>query len=57
MGDSSKRVQGKLLGFDDGYIIKTDHGVNIFNNIDGIEFPSLPEGFFTLPTLNWKVFS
>lgn len=27
------------------------------NNIEGIHFPSLPEGFFTVPTLNWKVFS
>lgn len=29
----------------------------MFNNIDGVEFPSLPDGFFTLPTLNWKVYS
>lgn len=29
----------------------------MLNNIEGVHFPSLPDGFFTLPTLNWKVFS
>ena len=56
-GDTSKRVKGKLLGYDNGYILQTEFGINVFNKIDGIEFPSLPDGFFTLPTLNWKVSS
>lgn len=57
LGETSKRVTGKLLGYNDGYIIQTDYGINVFNNIDAIQFPKLPEGFFTVPTLNWKVFS
>ena len=36
MGETAKRVKGTLLGYDDGYIIKTDKGVNIFNRIAGI---------------------
>lgn len=55
MGDKSTRVKGTLLGFSSGYILKTAYGIEVLNNIDGITFPSLPEGFFTLPTLNWKV--
>ena len=35
-------VKGVLLGHDSGYILKTRFGVNIFNNIAGVEFPSLP---------------
>lgn len=50
-------MRGTLLGHDSGYILKTKFGVNIFNRIAGVEFPMLPEDFFTVPTLNWKVFS
>ena len=46
-----------MLGYNDGYIIKTDYGINVFNSIDAIQFPQLPDGFFTVPTLNWKVFA
>ena len=37
--------------------MQTSFGIEVYNNIDGIEFAKLPEGFFTKPTLNWKVFS
>ncbi len=57
LGETSKRVTGKLLGYNDGYIIQTEYGINVFNIIDAIQFPQLPDGFFTVPTLNWKVFS
>lgn len=57
LGTISKRASGKLLGYDSGYIIQTKNGIQIFNNVVGIEFPILPEGFFTTPTLNWKVWS
>lgn len=50
-------VRGVLLGYNSGYIIKTKFGINVLNKIAGIEFPSLPDDFFTLPTLNWKVHS
>lgn len=29
----------------------------IAEKVTAIDLPSLPEGFFTLPTLNWKVWS
>lgn len=45
------------MAYNDGYIVKTEFGINVFNKIDSIQFSSLPEGFFTVPTLNWKVFS
>jgi hypothetical protein len=57
VGDSSTRVNGTLLGYNSGYILKTDLGIEVYNNIDGVKFPSLPAGFLTLPTLNWKVYS
>jgi hypothetical protein len=52
-----KLAKGVLLGYDNGYILKTTAGIDVFNNIESIELPELPEGFFTLPTLNWKVHS
>ena len=57
VGSSVSRVRGTLLGYNRGYILKTPYGIEVYNNIDGIAFPSLPEGFFTLPTLNWLVYS
>lgn len=50
-------MSGKLLGYNSGYILQTKNGIQIFNKIAGVEFPTLPEGFFTTPTLNWKVWS
>ena len=57
VGDESIKVKGTLLGYNSEYILKTDRGIEVYNNVDGINFPSLPAGFLTLPTLNWKVFS
>lgn len=57
LGDQVKLAKGILLGYDNGYILKTTAGIDVFNNIESIELPELPEGFFTLPTLNWKVHS
>ena len=58
LGERSIRVSGILLGFSyGGYILQTANGIEVYNNIDAIEFTSLPKGFFTKPTLNWKVFS
>lgn len=57
LGTTTRRVSGKLLGYNSGYIVQTNAGIQIFNKIAGIEFPSLPDGFFTTPTLNWKVLS
>lgn len=57
LGTTTRKVTGKLLGYNSGYIIQTKNGIQVFNKIAGIEFSSLPDGFFTTPTLNWKVWS
>ena len=57
MGDRSIKATGTLLGYNRGYILETNSGVTIYKSIDAIEFARLPDGFFTKPTLNWKVFS
>jgi hypothetical protein len=35
--------------------MQTIYGIEVLNKVEGISFPSLPDGFFTVPTLNWKV--
>ena len=57
LGETVRKVKGTLLGYNSGYILKTDAGINVYNRIAGVEFPSLPDGFFTTPTLNWRVWS
>ena len=57
LGTTSRTVNGTLLGYNSGYILKTEKGIEVYNNIEGVNFPSLPVGFMTLPTLNWKVYS
>lgn len=57
LGEKSYKIKGTLLGYKNGYILSTSSGIEVLNNIEGIHFPSLPDGFFTMPTLNWKVFS
>ena len=57
LADMVRKVRGTLLGYSSGYILKTTFGVNVYNRIAGVEFPSLPDGFFTTPTLNWRVWS
>lgn len=57
IGHDSVRIYGVLLGYSSGYIIKTSQGIQVVNHIDGISFQKLPEGFYTLPTLHWKVYS
>jgi len=36
LGSNSRRVSGKLLGYDDGYILETKSGISVFNKIDSI---------------------
>lgn len=37
--------------------MKTNTGIVILNKIVSVQLASLPDGFFTKPTLNWKVWS
>lgn len=57
LSNSPRQIRGKLLDHTSGYILQTDSGIRVFNKIAGVELAGLPEGFFTVPTLNWKVFS
>jgi hypothetical protein len=57
LGEKSYKLNGTLLGYANGHILKTSNGIQVLNSIEGVRLPSLPEGFFTVPTLNWKVFS
>ena len=56
-GDKTRKVVGKLLSANEKYIVETNNEVMVLQDISTIELPSLPEGFFTVPTLNWKVLS
>lgn len=57
LGEDARRVMGVLLGYNSGYILQTAFGIEVYNKIAAIEFATLPDGFFTTPTLNWKVWS
>lgn len=56
-GNEAKRVSGVLLAYSPSIILKTDTGIVIANKISAIDLASIPDGFFTMPTLNWKVYS
>lgn len=58
LGDQIRNVTGKLLGYQTGYILETaKEGIQTFNNVVGFSLPGIPDGFFILPTLSWKVWS
>jgi hypothetical protein len=56
-GQQTKRVSGTLLACNPNIILQTNQGVVILNKISAIDLSSVPDGFFTVPTLNWKVYS
>lgn len=56
-GDQPRRLSGILLSQAGNYILKTNTGIVSLSKVPAIELPSIPDGFFTVPTLNWKVFS
>ena len=56
-GDSTRRISGTLLSYNGQFIIQTKNGVVIAKTVSAVDLPSLPDGFFTVPTLNWKVWS
>ena len=50
-------MTGKLLGYSSGFVIQTKNKIEVYKKVAGFEFPTLPDGFFVTPTLNWKVWS
>jgi len=57
-GDKSEQVSGKLLSASGGLILQRDTGeVLTLGNYSNIQFPALPGGLISKPTLVWKVAS
>jgi len=55
-GDKVEAVSGKLLSASGGLILQRDSGeVLTLSNYANIQFPALPGGLITRPTLVWKV--
>jgi hypothetical protein len=55
-GDKTEQVSGKLLSASGGLILQRDSGeVITLGNYSNIQFPALPGGLISKPTLVWKV--
>lgn len=55
-GNTTETVSGTLLSSSGGgLILRTDSGIQMLNGYSSIEFPALPEGLLTRPTLIWQV--
>lgn len=50
-------MTGILLAYSPNVILKTDRGIISVNKISAFDVDTVPEDFFTRPTLNWKVYS
>ncbi len=57
-GEKTETITGKLLSASGGLILQRDSGeVLTLGNYSNIQFPALPGGLITKPTLVWKVSS
>lgn len=56
-GNNVRTVIGKLLSYNDGFILQNPNGVSIYNEASGVRVPSLPGGLLVYPTLVWIVYS
>jgi hypothetical protein len=57
-GEKTETITGKLLSASGGLILQRDSGeVLTLSNYSNIQFPALPGGLITKPTLVWKVSS
>lgn len=57
-GDKVERVSGKLLSANGGIILQKESGeVVTLSGYSDVQFPALPGGLITQPTLVWKVAS
>jgi len=55
-GDKVAQFRGTLLSTGGGLILKGDDGrVNVINGYSNVQFPELPGGLITKPTLVWDV--
>jgi hypothetical protein len=54
-GDTVELVRGTLLSASGGLILDTGDGLRTINGYTAIEYPSLPGGLLTRPTLVWDL--
>jgi hypothetical protein len=55
VGDKVELLKGTLLSVQDGLTLKTDKGIVTIPGYPKINFPDLPEGLITKPTLVWNI--
>jgi hypothetical protein len=46
-------IKGKLLSYSGGLVLQTANGVVTLNNYERINYPVLPDGLITSPTVEW----
>ncbi len=54
-GDKISTIKGTLMSVQDGITLKTDKGVVTIAGYPQINFPELPGGLITKPTLVWEI--
>lgn len=52
-----KEYKGTLISYMDGIMLNSGGNIVSVQDVQSIEFPSLPDGLITKPTLVWSVFS
>ncbi|MFH0972000.1 MAG: DUF4139 domain-containing protein [Candidatus Micrarchaeota archaeon] len=48
-----EKIKGKLISFMDGIVLQTATGIVTLSNYEKINYPVLPEGLITSPTIEW----
>ncbi len=54
-GDAISMFTGKLLSTAGGVVLQVDDGVRVISGYSNVQFPELPGGLITKPTLVWDV--
>lgn len=54
-GDKTETVRGTLLSTAGGLVLKSGDGVQVLSSYANVQFPELPGGLMTRPTLVWDV--
>lgn len=52
-GKQKETVRGKLLSYGNGLVLQTTNGIISLNSYEKINYPVLPEGLITSPTIEW----
>ena len=54
-GDTIETITGTLLSTAGGLVLKTPTGIMVINGYSNVQFPELPGGLITKPTLVWDI--